>query len=619
MFVRDVAARLDLQSRDFGIEPEITCKVARMRARVYEMPISYEGRTYEEGKKIGVKDAFKAVWVLLKYWRWEAPADDVGAITLRRMSVSFSPYNRWLHDRFEHYLGSRILEVGSGVGNQTRYFIDAREQIIASDVEPHYVRELTAKFSQHRNVRIASYRFPLTDDARTDLRDARLDSIVCMNVLEHIEDDAATLRDFAQVLQPGGHLVLLVPAMKSLYGSMDRYLGHYRRYAMEELRAAVSNAGFDIETIRFLNRPCGTRLVVQRARAEAPRDAQESAQGIQVGNAVAQARREDASQLRSIIAGARSSSLSRPRRPGMTRGSAGPPLALQRAYIRPLLAIVLGGVAVRLLLVAATRSAALFADMQEYHPPRGAPSSVWRAVSRHVPDAPQRHRLRRPGTWLGPGEPLLAIRLFQMLLNVARSLCAITLAGAWGALRGRATRAARSLSTRRCCCTASTSCRKCSTRSCCCAALPWRHRVRRLPARRPPASFAGLANLTRSAGLALLPVVPAIVGWSAWRLGSSRARTALLAMACVAGFVCSMIPWVYRNVTTFGEARWTDTSGGVVFLMANNPIATAVPSGFTGISPRRSSTGLPARASAAPRAIAVDSSISRSGRHGPRS
>jgi glycosyltransferase involved in cell wall biosynthesis len=70
MFVREVAARLDLQSRDFAMEPEITCKVARMRARVYEVPISYHGRTYEEGKKIGLKDAFKAVWALLKYSRW---------------------------------------------------------------------------------------------------------------------------------------------------------------------------------------------------------------------------------------------------------------------------------------------------------------------------------------------------------------------------------------------------------------------------------------------------------------------------------------------------------------------------------------------------------------------
>ena len=74
VFVRDVALRLDIQSRDFGIEPEITQKVARMRARVYEVPISYHGRTYEEGKKIGLKDAFKAVYTILRFWRWTPPA-----------------------------------------------------------------------------------------------------------------------------------------------------------------------------------------------------------------------------------------------------------------------------------------------------------------------------------------------------------------------------------------------------------------------------------------------------------------------------------------------------------------------------------------------------------------
>jgi glycosyltransferase involved in cell wall biosynthesis len=65
-----VARRLDLRSQRFGIEPEMTCKVARLRARIYEIPISYNGRTYAEGKKIGFKDALQAVWVILRYARW---------------------------------------------------------------------------------------------------------------------------------------------------------------------------------------------------------------------------------------------------------------------------------------------------------------------------------------------------------------------------------------------------------------------------------------------------------------------------------------------------------------------------------------------------------------------
>jgi len=81
---RGVATRLDLQSERFGIEPEITCKVSRLGARIYEVPISYHGRTYAEGKKIGLKDAFQAVWTLARYCKWRPPAYDAGALALDR-------------------------------------------------------------------------------------------------------------------------------------------------------------------------------------------------------------------------------------------------------------------------------------------------------------------------------------------------------------------------------------------------------------------------------------------------------------------------------------------------------------------------------------------------------
>jgi len=168
MMTREVVDRLDLESKRFGIEPEITCKVARMRARIFEVPISYSGRTYEEGKKIGLKDAFQAVWVILKYFPLGGAGRRRRTMTLRRMA-SLAPYNRWLHERFERHLGSRVLEVGSGVGNQTRWFID-KERVVASDIESHYVRELRANFGSRSNVRVASFRFPLSDADRADLR-----------------------------------------------------------------------------------------------------------------------------------------------------------------------------------------------------------------------------------------------------------------------------------------------------------------------------------------------------------------------------------------------------------------------------------------------------------------
>ncbi|MCC6129726.1 MAG: glycosyltransferase [Acidobacteria bacterium] len=253
VMTREVAHRLDLESKRFGIEPEITCKVSRMRARIYEVPISYHGRTYEEGKKIGLKDAFQAVWVILKYFRWEAPKDDVGAITLRRLS-KLAPYNAWLHSQIERFIGKRILEVGSGVGNQTKFFLGA-EKVVASDIEPHYLRELKTKFENKENVRIASYKFPITDAERKALQDEGIDTIVSMNVLEHIEDDAGTLKDFASILPEGGRVALIVPALPGIYGTLDIYLRHYRRYSMETLRKIVEGAGFLVDEIRYINRP----------------------------------------------------------------------------------------------------------------------------------------------------------------------------------------------------------------------------------------------------------------------------------------------------------------------------------------------------------------------------
>jgi glycosyltransferase involved in cell wall biosynthesis len=71
MMRRGLADRLDLQSRDFAMEPEITCKLSRMGVQVREVPVSYSGRTYDEGKKIGLRDAFRAVWTTVKYSRWK--------------------------------------------------------------------------------------------------------------------------------------------------------------------------------------------------------------------------------------------------------------------------------------------------------------------------------------------------------------------------------------------------------------------------------------------------------------------------------------------------------------------------------------------------------------------
>jgi glycosyltransferase involved in cell wall biosynthesis len=254
MFRREVVQSMTIESPRFGIEPEITAKVARRGYRIYEVPISYYGRTYEEGKKIGAKDALSAFWTILKHAvRETEDPKNIGHVTLARMA-KLEPYNRWLVDRFRHALGRRILEIGAGFGNMTRHLTEA-ELLVASDLDPVGVEYMKGVFRDAPNVRVASYRFPLDPAARDEIRALRVDTIVCLNVLEHIEDDRATLADLEKVLQPEGKLVLLVPALQKLYGTLDVNLRHFRRYEKTELTEKLAAAGFSLEDCRFLNRP----------------------------------------------------------------------------------------------------------------------------------------------------------------------------------------------------------------------------------------------------------------------------------------------------------------------------------------------------------------------------
>jgi glycosyltransferase involved in cell wall biosynthesis len=254
MFRREVVQSLRIESRRFGIEPEITAKVARRGYRIYEVPISYYGRTYDEGKKIGWKDAFSALATIVKHGIREAEDPlNVGHVTLTRMS-RLEPYNRWLVGRFEHAVGRRVLEIGAGFGNITRH-LKGRELLVASDLDPVALEHLKGVFRDETSVRVASYRFPLDASARDELRGHRFDTVVCLNVLEHIEDDRATLADMHEALPPGGRLILLVPAFARLFGTLDRHLHHFRRYERDELDSKVRGAGFEIEDLRFVNRP----------------------------------------------------------------------------------------------------------------------------------------------------------------------------------------------------------------------------------------------------------------------------------------------------------------------------------------------------------------------------
>jgi SAM-dependent methyltransferase len=252
VFRTDVLKRLRLVSDRFGIEPEITAKVARLGVRVYEVPISYHGREYWEGKKIGWKDGVVAIWTIARCaFGSDDEQVDPGGTALRRLHAS-PRYSESLWGRIAPALGDRVLEIGSGDGSFTRYLRN-RAHVVATETNAEQVEALRTRFRQHDNVRVHA-----VDWTRADLdglRDERVDTVLCLNVLEHVERDDDTLAAVAGLLPTGGRLIVQVPAMHGLYGEMDRATGHRRRYERDELTAKLRQHGFVVESARYIDQP----------------------------------------------------------------------------------------------------------------------------------------------------------------------------------------------------------------------------------------------------------------------------------------------------------------------------------------------------------------------------
>jgi glycosyltransferase involved in cell wall biosynthesis len=247
-FRTDLIKKIPLRSNRFGFEPEVTAKIAKLGCRIYEVPISYAGRDYSEGKKIGFKDALSAIWTILKFWL----INDVGEAdhhTLARMS-EIGVYNRKIFELVEPYLGQRVLEIGAGNGNLSRFLTD-RGFVLLTDSGSTYVNALARKFDAFPNVRVDCLNLE-TFEAE-EYKNYSFDSVLCLNVLEHVREDQRALSELKEVLSPGGKLILLVPAHSSLYCKLDKNLGHYRRYEREELSRKIRTAGFIVENCTYWN------------------------------------------------------------------------------------------------------------------------------------------------------------------------------------------------------------------------------------------------------------------------------------------------------------------------------------------------------------------------------
>ncbi|MEC4685234.1 MAG: class I SAM-dependent methyltransferase [Nitrospirota bacterium] len=159
-------------------------------------------------------------------------------------------YRQWIYSRISRYIGQRIVELGAGIGNFTESFLD-RELVVAVDNYNPCIEYLEKRFSGHGNV--VPVKMDISSHEILSLSRYKPDTIICINVLEHVKDDSVAVSHMFQVLSRGGHIVLFVPAFQFLYGNIDRSVGHHRRYSKNELKERLIVAGFKLKDIFYMN------------------------------------------------------------------------------------------------------------------------------------------------------------------------------------------------------------------------------------------------------------------------------------------------------------------------------------------------------------------------------
>jgi glycosyltransferase involved in cell wall biosynthesis/phospholipid N-methyltransferase len=252
MFRTPLLRSIPIRSNDFAMEPEITAKIAKRNCRVFEVPISYMGRTYREGKKIGWRDGLKALKTIVRYRVIDDlyDYDEYGSHILHDLE-HVQRFNRWMVEAIEPWAGSNVLEIGAGIGNITALLLP-RDCYVASDINPHYLSYLRNMATGKPYLRVEQIDLTSRDDFKAWR--AAFDTVVCLNVLEHVADPRAALANISTALRPGGRLLLYVPQGQGLYSSLDEVLGHRCRYDRASLEAELEEAGLSLEELRDFNR-----------------------------------------------------------------------------------------------------------------------------------------------------------------------------------------------------------------------------------------------------------------------------------------------------------------------------------------------------------------------------
>jgi SAM-dependent methyltransferase len=159
-------------------------------------------------------------------------------------------YNNWILSKFDKYVGNTLLEIGTGQGNFKKYLKNKVQNYVSVDIDEQVIKRA--------KVRDPNGNYEVADISKSEIFSLKdkyaFDSIICINVLEHVPDHVNGLNNMLKLLKQGGYLLLYVPSFMHLYNDLDKLAGHLRRYEKKDILNLIENSSdYEIITNEYFN------------------------------------------------------------------------------------------------------------------------------------------------------------------------------------------------------------------------------------------------------------------------------------------------------------------------------------------------------------------------------
>jgi len=180
--------------------------------------------------------------------------DQEGLETLEAIAVA-DAFNQWMYETIKPFCRGKIVEIGSGIGNISQFFLQDNFDITLSDIRENYKAILRRKFSRFTNLSAIVQLDLVVDSFETQYASYlhSFDCIFALNVVEHIQNDRLAISNASKLLKSGGRMIILVPAYQKLYNGFDVQLEHFRRYSSNGLNDLMHGCNLRVIHSQYFN------------------------------------------------------------------------------------------------------------------------------------------------------------------------------------------------------------------------------------------------------------------------------------------------------------------------------------------------------------------------------